>query len=337
MNNLERIPRVDYATHPAYGTCFGKPSLWLRVRALKIFLPEFLKQARKTLASRRRVISSVTFENSMLAHFPLLKSLADEGIVGINLNDEEVECIRAYVDPVIQSLANHKSCVPLKERKFSDKVRLVSQKKFVTFYQELTRILEHYNVISTAAIYRGRPLAVTAVFVHISDPDDTDWRNRFTDIGLPDPKSVYMHFDSRIQRMKCLLYLTPVSKDNGPFCHVRGSNRLNASFLEYVARKANDKSGLDHWDPETRKIFSALPKIFQHKSEFGNDVSDSDPDVIAMLASEREYTSDMANLLLFDTDSLHRGGMMKSGKRIMLQIELEYSSSGVADTSTMGM
>lgn len=279
----------------------------------------------------------MTFQESTFTRLPLLKSLMDDGIVAINLTDEELAHIRAYVDPTIQSLADHKSSIPLKDRKFSDKVRLVSQKKFVTFYQELTRILEHYNVISTASNYRGRPLAVTAVFVHISDPDDTDWRNRFTDIGMPDPKAVYMHFDSRIQRMKCLLYLTPVSKDNGPFCHVRGSNRLHTGFLEYVARKANDKSGLDQWDPETRKIFSALPKIFQHKSEFGNDVLDSNPDVIAMLASEREYTSDMGNLLLFDTDSLHRGGMMKSGRRIMLQIELESPSSLGVDTSTMGM
>lgn len=337
MDRLKRIPRVDYASHPAYGTCFGKPSFALRARALNIFLPEFLRQARRTLAFKRRKIYSITFQENMFTAFPLLKSLANEGIVAVNLTDQELAQIRAHVESVIQLLMGHKYSIPLKDRKFSDKVRLVPQKKFLTFYQELARILEHYQVISTAAHYRGRPLAVTAVFVHISDPDDTDWRNRFTDIGMPDPKAVYMHFDSRIQRMKCLLYLTPVSKDNGPFCHVRGSNRLNTGFLEYVARKANDKSGLDRWDPETRKTFSALPKIFQHKSEFGNDVSDTDPDVIAMLASEREYTSDMGNLLLFDTDSLHRGGMIKSGRRIMLQIELESPSSLGVDTSTMGM
>ncbi len=327
MEKLLRIPRANYANHPAYGELFGKPSLFLRARALKRFLPQFFRQIKRAIAENRRPVDSLELTAEDNRRFPLLATLVRDGIAALNLSDQEITRIRQNAEPHIQDLQKHKYSIPVGKRQFKDKVRAIPKKEFPEFFTMISEILGGHQVIETLSRYRGFALAFNNIFVHISDPDDVDWRNKFSDINLPDPKSVYMHFDSKIQRTKCLLYLTTVTADNGPFCHIRGSNRIKTGFLEYVTRKANDKSGLDGWEPQTRRLFSALPKFFQHKSEFGNDLSDSDPETQKMLALERQFTTTDGNLLLFDTDSLHRGGMIKEGQRIMLQIDFVRASS----------
>lgn len=334
-HTLSRIPRVDYANHPAYGKLFGKPRVLLRIKALKRFLPELFRQILLTIIMKPRPIYALNITEEETRRFSLFAPLVQDGIVALRLSDQEMTHIRNSVNPYIEALQKHKYSIPPEQRVFGDKVLPIRSTKAAQFYNDMSAILERHDVIATAERYRGCPLAIRRIYVHISDPDDLDWRHRFTDIGLPDPKSVYMHFDSDIQRMKCLLYITPVTADNGPFCHVQGSNRIKKGFLEYVTRKANDKSRLDKWDPETRRQFSALPRIFQHKAEFGNDLLNEDPETQAMLARERQFTSDDGNLILFDTDSLHRGGMMKSGQRIMLQIELENRSHKISDKGGM--
>lgn len=322
-----RIPRVDYANHPAYGKLFGAPSFSLRIKALKCFLPHFFRQVRLAIKERRQPIYLSELLRDDVHHLPLLPSLRRDGIVALHLDNQEMAQIKHYTEPFITLLQKHKYSIAPEKRTFKDKVLAVHRSKAVKFYTDLTNILKRHQVISTLSYYRNVPLAVSYIYVHISDPDDLDWRNHFIDIGLPDPKSVYMHFDSTIQSMKCLLYLTPVTAENGPFCHVQGSNRIKKGFLEYVARKANDQCHLDGCDPETRKLFYALPKFFQHKSEFGNDLIDTDVETQEMLTRERQFTTDNGNLILFDTDSLHRGGMIKEGRRIMLQIGFKRSSS----------
>ena len=321
-----RIPRADYANHPAYGKLFGRPSLFLRARALKRFLPQFFRQIKRTIAENRRPVDSIKLTAEDNRRFPLLATLVRDGITALKLNDQEITRIRQDAEPHIQDLLKHKYSIPVGKRQFKDKVHAISKKECPEFFNAITEILGGHQVIETLSHYRGFALAINNIFVHMSDPEDIDWRNKFSDINLPDPKSVYMHFDSKIRRMKCLLYLTAVSADNGPFCHIQGSNRIKTGFLEYVTRKANDKSGLDGWDPETRRLFFALPKFFQHKSEFGNDLSDSDPETQKMLSLEKQFTTSDGNLLLFDTDSLHRGGMIKEGRRIMLQIDFVRAS-----------
>ena len=337
MKDLSRIPRADYANHPAYGKLFGKPTLLLRMNVLKRFLPKFFNQIRLAVVEKRRPIYSFSVSEEDAHRLPLLVPLVRDGIAVLRLNDQEMAHIRQSIEPSITWLQEHKSSIPPEKRTFKDKVFAIKRSREAQFYKDLSHILERYKVISTLSRYRGIPLAVRRVIVNINDPDDLDWRHRFADIGVSDAKSVYMHFDSNMQSMKCLLYVTPVTADNGPFCHVQGSNRLKTGLLEYATRKANDKSRLDRWDPETRRCFSALPKMFQHKSEFGNDLSDTDPETMAMLERERQFTTDKGNLILFDTDSLHRGGMVKQGRRIMLQIEFEPQSRHGADSSDEGM
>ena len=309
MKNLSRIPRADYANHPAYGKLFGKPTLLLRMNVLKRFLPKFFNQIRLAVVEKRRPIYSLSVSEEDAQRLPLLVPLVRDGIAVLRLNDQEMAHIRQSIEPSILWLQEHKSSIPPEKRTFKDKVFAIKRSREAQFYKDLSHILERYKVISTLSRYRGIPLAVRRVIVNINDPDDLDWRHRFADIGVSDAKSVYMHFDSNMQSMKCLLYVTPVTADNGPFCHVQGSNRLKTGLLEYAARKANDKSRLDRWDPET----------------------------MAMLERERQFTTDKGNLILFDTDSLHRGGMVKQGRRIMLQIEFEPQSGHGADSSDEGM
>jgi len=50
---------------------------------------------------------------------------------------------------------------------------------------------------------------------------------------------------------------------------------------------------------------------------------DGSPEAEALLAREYKFTSKDGNLLFFDPEGVHRGGMVDRGERIILQIALE--------------
>jgi hypothetical protein len=84
-----------------------------------------------------------------------------------------------------------------------------------------------------------------------------------------------------------------------------------------------DLSQLDSISRETRELFLGLPSFLQKKCAFGYDLVDSDDGAQFLLAREKAFTSKAGNLILFDYNGIHRGGMVKSGERRMLQIQLE--------------
>src|SRR5262249_41645434 len=159
-----------------------------------------------------------------------------------------------------------KSGVPLNRRLFEDKLMLIKKKNSPQLYGAIERLLENRNILESASNYVGFQVRLTGIYLNINEPDDPDWRDHFSDIGFPDPATAYMHLDSSVQWIKCLLYLTYVDKDNGPFSYVIGSNKWNTGFFDSAIRRANDRAGLDKCDPKTRQLFSALPKFLQKKS-----------------------------------------------------------------------
>jgi hypothetical protein len=183
--------------------------------------------------------------------------------------------------------------------------------------EKIQEILKKNKIFEIAKTYRGCESRIGDIFIQLNEPDDIDWKNHFEEQS--DPPTVYMHVDSTIKWMKCLIYLTDVGPNNGPTSFV-GLEQVG--FFKYILRKINDKSNLDATDINTRKLFASLPRFLQRKAEFGNDVYDK-KDQDYLLAHECKYTSEDGNLFLFDTDIVHRGGLVKEGNRIILQITLD--------------
>ena len=153
----------------------------------------------------------------------------------------------------------------------------------------------------------------------MNDETDVHLKRHFDDLGLEDPPTKYMHLDSTIDILKCILYYTPVTLETGPFSYVVGTNRHQSSAIEFATRKANDFARLDSCDRETREVFWALPSFFQHKAEFGNDLTNP-KQMESLLANEHKFTSEDGNLLFFDNNAgIHRGALIQKGHRVIVQ------------------
>jgi hypothetical protein len=323
---LKRIPNPDYEQHPAYGKLFGRPSWSVRISALKRLAPYLKMEASMKLRESWRFMrrSDAGAEDSTQP----LQKLKRDGAMAIQLSVDEMNGILKASAEFVNALEASRREKGAGKRTFADNVLNLTEERAPELYSGLKQSFENHDIIRMAGLYLGLPVSIRAVVLQITDADDTHWRNHFPDINHPDPATSYMHIDSSLKWMKCIIYLNEVGEGNGPFSYAVGSNNLKVSMLENIIRKANDKSRLDKCDPQMRQLFSALPKVLQKKAEFGNDLLDDTPQAQALLACERRFTSRDGNLILFDNNGIHRGGMVVEGKRQILQIQLEPRLNG---------
>jgi hypothetical protein len=131
--------------------------------------------------------------------------------------------------------------------------------------------------------------------------------------GVPSPSTRYMHIDSAMwPPVKVLIYLSPVTADQGPFRYVEGSHRL-ASEFELMVRKVNDRKTI------TGPLFMALPPQFRMYTLFGDVLDPESQGARELLSRERAYCDGVSDLILFDFNGVHRGGFVRSGHRYLLQ------------------
>lgn len=312
---LSHIPRPDYAHHPAYGKLFGSVSLAQRQQALKRFWSEFRVTYRKTRHARK--LQAAPKERTT----PLYESLAKDGVVALTIPDTVIDSLRPLIDPHVETVKQQRAAFAPGERKFvHTQVQLRTGAEQDPLLTEFWKILIDMGIMDAAKLYLGKDIIWISGAVQVNDETDVHLKQHFSDVGYTDPPTKYMHLDSSIDMLKCILYYTPVTVDTGPFSFVVGSNRFTTSALEFATRKANDLSLLDRWDRETRGFFWALPSFLQHKAEFGNDLT-NEQDMHALLAREHQFTSADGNFIFFDNNSgVHRGALINAGHRVIVQI-----------------
>ena len=324
MTRLTKIPNPDYRSHPAYGGLFGAPKLLARLEALRKIKPYLRTNVLATLKYRRHWPPRELTEHPETFP-PLVQTLFRDGVAPVRLADDDKMQLTQHTASYFAGLETRRARTPLTERVFKTNVMRIPEDEGASLYTLVQETLERAGIMPGARRYLGWPVRLKAIDIQINDATDTHWKNHFPDVGLAEPSTVYMHVDSTVRWLKCLLYMTHVTPDTGPFSYVVGSHRWNVSFVEYVARRVNDKSKLDRCDPRARQLFSALPRVLQKKAEFGNDLLESDPDTRALVAGERRFTSNDGDLIFFDPDGVHRGGMIRhegAGGRKILQVSL---------------
>ena len=315
---LKKWPTVNYGKHPAYGGTFGRPGIGRRLAALKAFTPYFADQIKVSMR-RKTGWRRPKLDDSQNDSY---NSLIKDGIVGFRIPDSEKgELISLMAAPISDLLAAKEQINP-GDRAFLDNNKYLDRDQYVGIYNLVDQILDGAGIKSAAGRYMGRGQKISMVNLMTYDAKETHWRDMFEDVEVPDPPTTYWHMDSSRRSNKVLIYLTDVGDENGPFSFVKGSHRLRMGPVEYLIRNANDKSRLDKTDRETRELFHALPGFFQNKCEFGNDLSGDSAEAQNLLESEVKVTSADGDMILFDTDGIHRGGMVREGQRHILQVPL---------------
>lgn len=310
---IVKMPNPDYANHPAYGGLFGRGRFIAKAKAFKRYAPKFLKNFFLALKFYKRLPKG-DYDRRNPVWF---ERLIEDGAAAWRMEQGDIAELLKKIGQYVARLEARKSKIPAEKRKFSDHSLHIPESD-AGFYSWLGELFGKYDIQKIIESYSGRRMNLKTAAVFLNDPQDEYWKDHFADVGLPDPPTAYMHTDSSMRWLKCMVYLSEVREENGPFSYVLGSNNFYMSFWEYVARKSSDMSGLDKCERNWREMFWTLPHFLQRKCELGNDFLEGDPAVKMLLEREKKFTSAEGNMIIFDTDGVHRGGMVHSGRRLAL-------------------
>jgi hypothetical protein len=181
-------------------------------------------------------------------------------------------------------------------------------------YEAVAAGLEDCGAMDALGAYAGEPLRLNSLGLQVNTALET--RAKYGELdaaGLPERATSYFHVDSNDwPTVKALIYLSDVGPDQGPFRYVAGSQRLMAPF-EAAVRKTNDKMKV------TTVALCALPQKYAQHANFGDYIDPTTPGARRLLDQEMVVCDGGSDLILFDNNGVHRGGMVREGARYLLQ------------------
>jgi hypothetical protein len=168
--------------------------------------------------------------------------------------------------------------------------------------------------------FLGHP--VKSVTVHVSKPGDKHHRQQFYDCHTI-TKLLNLHMDPKPGITKAIIYLGNVTREDGPFQFIKGSNQWKVDEIQRIFAWGNSVGNYCH-TPQHRRVANAFPPRFRRNAIVGRLIPDGSDLGNFLLDSLTTYTSDVANVMMFDPCfNLHRGGQCKSGTRINLQVVMK--------------
>lgn len=358
--SLPSFPEIDYARHAAYGDVLPHPSLAQRLRALVAFarglalvtgrwladyehLPKPEDKARKLrwMAARLpKYLCLVVAQRWRLwtagqRHVPRsatglvsLRKLQTDGAMALFLSESERDRMLRMLAPHYARLELRLAGLAPQQRRFDDNRLWIDDRQDPAIYALFTALLEGAGVMEAAQAYLQRPVGVAHVIAQINTPDDDFWGRHFNDLGGLPVVCDYFHFDTAYRVLKVMVFPEDVHPDNGPFSFVLGSHRAARSFFDGIVRRANDYAGLSSTRRAQRELFMALPSVLQRKAAFGPDIPPDSPYVRPILDNEWVITADQGHCVVFDPQGIHRGGMVRVGKRHAVTLMLAESLTG---------
>lgn len=248
-----------------------------------------------------------------------LTELQKNGFAALALEREELAKLRSMLTEEESQIRKIDTWDP---KKVAITTLNFDDQKYAEFKSYLLACFNRINLVQLASKYMRIPMQVVYVSLYVNREQDQWWQTGYQDAGLPLPETAEMHYDSYCGMMKCMVYLNEVTEENGPFCYIPGSTKAKISLMRRMAGKALPYAGVKLESPEERRFFLRLPSHLQNNSHFGFDLECGSHLERAYLRAERKFVSRDCNTILFDNYGLHRGGLVKSGERIALQINL---------------
>lgn len=221
-------------------------------------------------------------------------------------------------EPYFRRLAERRNCIARGTRTYSDNQLNLRRADAFELFGVLNDVLARGGVLPAIRRHLGCRAELRSVTVQINDEWDTYWRSHFQERGLEPPKTAFFHMDNTYDVAKVIFYASVVGKDSGPFSYVPGTNRIRVGWFESLILRATD-IWLDNY-PNERPLFLALPNFLRRKAKFGDDIAEESEWARWLLERERIVTSSDGDILAFDVQGVHRGGMVANGERRILQI-----------------
>ena len=314
-----RLPKIDYAAHPAYGGML-EPLASLGQRALKVLEP-LIAEAREIEQEKRERFG---FRHGSAESVG--EALVRDGAATVQLTSSQLEPIERSAAPLLESIARRLDETRAAGERIQYKTahQGVAADSHPEFWAAVERAMRDCGALDLTAAYFGAPTAkVRSAGLLLNQPDQ-DWATRlYRDIEMQAPPTAGFHIDSNGKCfVKVVLYLSDVGPEQGPFGLVRGSHRWAEGSEERIFRRAFDKSELVIRSAKKRRMFLSLPPQMQVKAEFGGDMDPGAAETRRLVDEELRAVGPSGLLTLFDPDAVHRGGNVRSGERHALQLVL---------------
>jgi hypothetical protein len=253
----------------------------------------------------------------------LLPRLEHDGVVFEPFSEGELPMLVQALHGSIEGLEARRVERPPAVRKFGDNQLALDPAQRPAFFEALNATLVAHDLLATAGSYLRRRVSVRRATLQINDATDRHWQAPFGADGPTEIPTNYMHIDTGVGILKAILYLSPVSDaDAGPLSYLPGSHLTTRRSWDAIIRRAVDHSGLSGRDRQSRELFWALPKLLKRKADFGTDVLPDSTAAVDLLSRERVYLAPAGGMVVFDGRGVHRGGMVRSGSRMIVQVAL---------------
>jgi hypothetical protein len=193
--------------------------------------------------------------------------------------------------------------------------------------------------LPAVSLYVGRKIHVIGLAFELSVPQASWWRNKVDQIPRP-PETLYAHFDEAIWAPKSIVYLSDVTAENGPTsCYPGVYESLGLNRLQNIVGRTVFKVATSQASPlygyygaeyhqtvnseNFRKHFMRLPTELRFNSHFGWDVMPGSSIEQELVKLEKTMIGEAGTCIVFDgARLLHRGGLVRSGERIAMQVIL---------------
>jgi hypothetical protein len=279
----------------------------VRSQALAMFLPAFRERY-----ERRLTFLAPNLTARIGLGDEMLSSLQQRGWSLAGLSDDARRRLREITDPIAERMRAELDAI--EKPKFADGQIRLDATEHAALFKSVSDGLTECGALDAASAYAGSPLLLNSLTLQVNTAKES--RAKYGDFdarGLPERPTSYFHVDSNDwPSLKSLIYVSDVGPEQGPFRYVSGSHGLMGPY-EAAVRKTNDKIR------NTAVNLCALPPRFSQHAYFGDYIDASSPEARALLAKEVEVCDGRSDVILFDNNGVHRGGMVRDGHRYMLQ------------------
>jgi hypothetical protein len=278
----------------------------------------------RILHSRKRYVAQLDRRQAQAVH----RSLTDAGAHVFHVDPDILQRLRALTAREQASLREKAQRNPTGRvvenfGRYSDVGVLVD------------RVFRSNGVPEGLSAYVGSNTQFAGLALEYSHDRQTWWRGCYSDLGLPDTRTTYMHYDHGCQNPKAIIALSEVTPENGPTSFIKASTREQRSnFVHFYVKSVElrfydeykNETGSNYYrrmfaEEEHRRDFLRLPTALQSCTHFGEDVLDDTPLSQELLAREVRLTSDVGNCVVFDGDyGIHRGSTVQRGERFAFQV-----------------
>jgi hypothetical protein len=316
---LSTLPRIDYGAHPAYGGML-EPDPGLGEQALRVLEPMIAEMTRVEAERIQNFGYRYGFGDEAG------RGLVENSYIQARLPGAEMDRIEAaarpYVDLLKQRLAEPMAAG--RQIPFKMVNHVLGEQTDPEIWGAVDHAMREAGALETVTrFFNGDSAKLNSLAVFVNPPNQSWIGAPFRDLEVETPPTAGMHIDSNGKcYLKAILYLSDVGSDQGPTCVVPGSHEWEAGSTERIWRRAFDRSKLLGRAQTERRMFISLPEQMQVKAEFGGDLLPESEEARSLLQREFVSTGERGTYTLFNPEAVHRGGAVRSGERLALQITL---------------